>query len=125
MHPPDFFRTVSLCSTPLLKAGDADLAGFYGVATNRLNEQVKRNANRFPGDFMLTCPPLRHLAAAGVSRAEKQKLKFPIHNSSEKREFSFEMVAIVRRFQNPTCGFFRAPPISMSGYTCIILLVTK
>ena len=53
MHPPDFFRTVSLCSTPLLKAGDADLAGFYGVATNRLNEQVKRNANRFPGDFML------------------------------------------------------------------------
>jgi len=31
---------------------DADLAGFYGVATKRLNEQVKRNANRFPGDFM-------------------------------------------------------------------------
>lgn len=31
---------------------DADLAEFYGVATKRLNEQVKRNANRFPGDFM-------------------------------------------------------------------------
>jgi hypothetical protein len=28
------------------------LAGFYGVPTKRLNEQVKRNANRFPYDFM-------------------------------------------------------------------------
>lgn len=32
---------------------DADLAEFYSVATKRLNEQVKRNANRFPNDFML------------------------------------------------------------------------
>jgi len=31
---------------------DADLAEFYGVATKRLNEQVKRNRNRFPDDFM-------------------------------------------------------------------------
>jgi len=31
---------------------DADLAEFYGVATRRLNEQVKRNKNRFPADFM-------------------------------------------------------------------------
>ncbi len=32
---------------------DADLAEFYGVPTKRLNEQVKRNAGRFPEDFML------------------------------------------------------------------------
>ncbi len=31
---------------------DADLAELYGVTTKRLNEQVKRNADRFPGDFM-------------------------------------------------------------------------
>ncbi len=31
---------------------DADLATLYGVTTKRLNEQVKRNADRFPGDFM-------------------------------------------------------------------------
>jgi hypothetical protein len=31
---------------------DADLAEFYGVPTKRLNEQVKRNTNRFPADFM-------------------------------------------------------------------------
>jgi hypothetical protein len=31
---------------------DADLAELYGVTTKRLNEQVKRNIERFPGDFM-------------------------------------------------------------------------
>jgi phage regulator Rha-like protein len=31
---------------------DSDLARVYGVTTARLNEQVKRNAERFPGDFM-------------------------------------------------------------------------
>ena len=31
---------------------DADLAELYGVPTKRLNEQVKRNATRFPADFM-------------------------------------------------------------------------
>jgi hypothetical protein len=29
-----------------------DLAAAYGVTTKRLNEQVKRNAERFPGDFV-------------------------------------------------------------------------
>lgn len=31
---------------------DADLAELYGVTTKRLNEQVKRNQERFPDDFM-------------------------------------------------------------------------
>ncbi|AJP48569.1 hypothetical protein PG1C_09175 [Rugosibacter aromaticivorans] len=31
---------------------DADLAALYGVPTKRLNEQVRRNAERFPEDFM-------------------------------------------------------------------------
>lgn len=30
---------------------DADLAELYGVPTKRLNEQVKRNVDRFPEDF--------------------------------------------------------------------------
>ena len=33
---------------------DADLAEFYGVSTKRLNEQVKRNKDRFPDDFMFS-----------------------------------------------------------------------
>ena len=31
---------------------DADLAEFYGVPTKRLNEQIKRNKDRFPDGFM-------------------------------------------------------------------------
>ncbi len=31
---------------------DRDLAELYGVETGRLNEQVKRNKERFPEDFM-------------------------------------------------------------------------
>ncbi len=31
---------------------DSDLAQLYGVPTKRLNEQVRRNRQRFPGDFM-------------------------------------------------------------------------
>jgi sporulation-control protein spo0M len=31
---------------------DTDLADIYGLKTSRLNEQVKRNADRFPEDFM-------------------------------------------------------------------------
>jgi hypothetical protein len=33
---------------------DVDLAQLYGVATRRLNEQVKRNVGRFPSDFMFS-----------------------------------------------------------------------
>lgn len=31
---------------------DADLAALYGVTTKRLNEQVRRNRERFPEDFV-------------------------------------------------------------------------
>lgn len=31
---------------------DADLAALYGVTTKRLNQQVRRNIERFPEDFM-------------------------------------------------------------------------
>jgi len=31
---------------------DNDLAHVFGVPAKRLNEQVKRNADRFPTDFM-------------------------------------------------------------------------
>ncbi|MBC8044164.1 MAG: ORF6N domain-containing protein [Rhizobacter sp.] len=31
---------------------DSDLAALYGISTKRFNEQVKRNLERFPPDFM-------------------------------------------------------------------------
>ncbi len=34
---------------------DSDLAELFGVETKRVNEQVKRNIDRFPIDFMFEC----------------------------------------------------------------------
>jgi hypothetical protein len=36
---------------------DSDLADLYRVTVKRLNEQVKRNAERFPDDFMFRLTP--------------------------------------------------------------------
>ena len=36
---------------------DKDLAELYGVVVKRLNEQVRRNANRFPPEFMFQLTP--------------------------------------------------------------------
>ncbi len=42
---------------------DSDLALLYGVATRRLNEQVRRDPQRFPSDFMF---PLSAAEFAGL-----------------------------------------------------------
>jgi hypothetical protein len=49
---------------------DADLAMLYGVETGALNRAVKRNADRFPADFMfqLSTPEWDHLRCqVGIS----------------------------------------------------------
>ena len=50
---------------------DADLAELYGVATRRLNEQVRRNIHKFPEDFMFE-----------LSEEEYENLKSQIATSS-------------------------------------------
>jgi hypothetical protein len=54
---------------------DADLAEFYGVPTRRLNEQVKRNRERFPEDFMFRITP-DEKAEVVASCDHLKKLKF-------------------------------------------------
>lgn len=48
---------------------DSDLAFLYGVPTKRLNEQVRRNTQRFPEDFMfqLTQEEFDHIRSQFVS----------------------------------------------------------
>jgi hypothetical protein len=53
---------------------DADLAAIYGVTTKRFNEQVKRNLDRFPDDFMF------HL-----NEEETESLRSQIATSKEGR----------------------------------------
>ena len=58
---------------------DRDLAKLYGIETKRLNEQVRRNIERFPDDFMfqLTSSEFSFLksqiAASNIGRGGKQK----------------------------------------------------
>jgi len=54
---------------------DCDLAELYGVPTKRLNEQVKRNSERFPPDFMFqVSEPEKAEVVANCDHL--QKLKF-------------------------------------------------
>lgn len=61
---------------------DADLAELYGVTTKRLNEQVRRNRDRFPPDFMFQLTPeefdcLRSQnATSNVGRGGRRSLPF-------------------------------------------------
>ncbi|MCK5357837.1 MAG: ORF6N domain-containing protein [Elusimicrobiales bacterium] len=60
---------------------DSDLAKLYGVTTKRLNEQVKRNKDRFPKDFMFRlneqeAKNLRSQSATSKSRGGRRYLPF-------------------------------------------------
>ena len=49
--PPSIERSIRMIRGQKVLL-DEDLALLYGVPVKRLNEQVRRNADRFPGDFM-------------------------------------------------------------------------
>lgn len=53
---------------------DSDLARVYGVTTARLNQQVKRNQERFPVDFVFQ-----------LSKTEYENLMLQIATSSSER----------------------------------------
>ena len=57
---------------------DRDLALLYGVETKRLNEQVKRNIERFPEDFMfqLTLEECLRSQIATLNQAQGKHLKY-------------------------------------------------
>ena len=63
---------------------DRDLAELYGVATKRLNEQVKRNVERFPSTFMfqLSLNEMRELVT-NCDRFKNMK-----HSSAPMRTFT-------------------------------------
>lgn len=57
---------------------DSDLARLYGVETKRLKEQVRRNINRFPEDFMfeLTKEECSRSQIATLNTSRGQNLKY-------------------------------------------------
>jgi hypothetical protein len=63
---------------------DSDLAEFYGVEVKRLNEQVKRNVERFPESFsfQLTDSDLEILISQVVTSINGKNLKSQFATSS-------------------------------------------
>ena len=72
---------------------DSDLAGFYGVEVRRLNEQVKRNIERFPENFMFQ-----------LTKDEADSLRSQIATLNDdhvsKEELSRSQIATLKRGQN-------------------------
>jgi hypothetical protein len=54
---------------------DADLAALYGVPTKRFNEQVRRNRERFPPDFMFRVTQEEY----AILRSQIATSSFPSH----------------------------------------------
>jgi len=67
---------------------DVDLASLYGVSTGALNRAVKRNAGRFPSDFMFR-----------LSQAETEILKcqFGISSWGGRRGFPYAFTELETR----------------------------
>ncbi len=78
----------------------ADLARLYGVETRRLNEQVRRNSERFPTDFMFQ---LTRAEAIEHSRSQNAILKqgamsvFLVRAFLQQREVLAANTAILKR----------------------------
>ena len=58
---------------------DSELAELYGVETKRLNEQTKRNLDRFPDDFMFQLKPeeFENLKSQSATSSWGGKRKLP------------------------------------------------
>ena len=82
---------------------DADLARIYGVTTKRLNEQVKRNPDRFPSDFVFR-----------LTQAEWERLVGRIANS-DRPENRSQIATGSQRHRDP-----RFPPYAFTEHGAIM-----
>ena len=73
---------------------DADLAGIYGVPTKRLNEQVRRNIERFPEDFMFRLTPQEVTdMRSQFATSSEGGMRSQIATASERRNLRFNPYA--------------------------------
>jgi hypothetical protein len=66
---------------------DLDIAELYGVPVKRLNEQVKRNEERFPSDFMFRLSSKEHSALRSqfaTSNKSRGGRRYPPHAFTER-----------------------------------------
>ena len=65
---------------------DSDLAVIYGVETKRLNEQVKRNADRFPSDFIFQLTPEEFEALTSQPAISNTKPLYSQHDDANRSQ---------------------------------------
>jgi hypothetical protein len=75
---------------------DIDLAEFYGVEVKRLNEQVKRNIERFPQEFsfQLTVEENNALRSQFATLENESHLRFQIGTSNNKQNMRSQFVTL-------------------------------
>ena len=73
---------------------DRDLARLYGVETKRLNEQVRRNIERFPEDFMFQ-------VSKKSLKIGSRNLRHPVQKKICRRNLRPHMAKICRRKLRP------------------------
>jgi hypothetical protein len=75
---------------------DNDLAAVYGVPTKRLNEQYRRNVDRFPEDFAFQLTPDEWAALRSQDANLEASLNLRSHNTTG------SAVALANRSHNAT-----------------------
>ena len=89
---------------------DRDLARLYGVETKRLNQQVQRNIERFPEDFMFQLTK----EEAESSRSQFATLNYEIPNLKSQFATSSEEEILKSQFATSSWGGIRKLPYAFT-----------
>jgi hypothetical protein len=89
---------------------DSDLARIYGVTTTRLNQQVGRNKDRFPSDFMFE-----------LSLEDYRNLMLQIAISSSKTIDKYGTPALASQFTTSMWGGRRKLPFVFTEHGALML----
>jgi len=98
---------LSLRNTPVIL--DADLAALYGVETKRLNEQIRRNHQRFPKDFMFQ-----------LTKEEWGNLKCQIGTSNTQTANRKKDSILRSQFATSSHGGRRTPPYAFTEHGALM-----
>ena len=87
---------------------DRELAAIYGATTKRLNEQVKRNRDRFPEDFMFQL---------GAEEAERSRSQIATLNSGRGQNIKYRPYAFTEHGAIQVANVLNSPrAIAMGVY---------
>lgn len=97
---------------------DTDLARIYGVPTKRLNEQINRNRNRFPLDFVFELTP-EEKAKVVANCDHLTKLKFsPVLPNAFTEHGAIMAATVLNSPQSVQMSIFIVVPLLRCASNC-------